>query len=877
MDFNHIEGPSPYNGDNYVGKAQPKSSEQPNLLPKSLATPPTNSEAHVHFSSRTAPVDDAFLHELDQVLDTKATQIEKELKGLEGSKKIQELINAALETGNWGIWGHQFCDTTRKSVKEGLEFLENVLPHHLLSQLPHHNQLDRLGGLLSLSGVFLTALDSSSQGLALVCRTKILQRSRELLQYFKSIYQENPSLSTSIMAPAQESVDHLPSSLENLKSIYKILEGWEVNLDLEEEILVKEKRLFAVNTASNILYILNTPLVYLPKEVIVEHIKIAAELGCSWIMSGLEIVTTGFEFIHAKKNAQIFNQWANAYKQWQDEHLPKGKISGEKVQEEQLPPHTPPSFPSAKEHEAALFKFFDEAQDLSQIRSYLKKFNIDLNPALKFKEEFLHQLETNTAERAQLITAYIQAGTLEALDVIIKTSSNLLDKREAIAKKKMLLLKPQYHTVEAKAQELKKNAFIRDIQNILWGEMQSPQCSAKAIKEQFQKWGFYEAPTEKSRKVIQALEQFEKVPFKTSFFKRKLIQEFYKWMDHPTAMDEQFQAWVQTQSKEQMLQTYIDHQETIEHTTKNALKQMVQQKHEIENRFIKFKQTKAAVHFSVATISLTISVGLTILGLLTVPFGGAGLILLMISLGSTVISLGLLGASYYQAYREKPNSTLTLSIRFQAKMTWTRLRAAIQAYQHQAKEKKLLEIAKVLHRLQMSTSLDKEHEAEYQQAFLDYEKAKLQFEESEKKTKEWLKKLKKLETHLAKQSWQDFAKQAALQIGRDSAAFDTLQAFQQALEACDLRLLSEETKTLLSVQLGLDLEALQAQMNKDPKAIKKTLRDFFALNDAELVSFIRKMHLKQRVHLKSEQAFNNTVSFFKKFFKTHTTSPKTVF
>ncbi len=854
MNIGSIENPSSQPQQPKVEKVQPQISLPFSSLPPPLSADTSTSSKSINFSPSKAPVDDHLLQEIDVILNKHATYIEKELENLEKHKSEQELLEGILETESWAAWSQQFCNSTKENVQNGLEFLEHVLPHKLLENLPSSSQLEGMGRILALSGAFLTALDSGTKGLALLCRSKILRRSEELLQEMQKI---------------EASGD---SSQEQLETVRQLLKEWETNLFFEKESFAEEKTEFALNTASSILLILSTPLTYIPKEVILEHVKIAAEIGLSGIMSGLELAIGGWELYKSHKESKVFHQWIQAYQSWQKRHLPRFKLTETGMQREETVSSSLVSLPlTQKAHEAALFKFFNEAKDLSEIRNYLKDFNIKLDSSWQSKEEFLSHLETNFAYRFKLVWSYLHVQrSLEALDVVIHTSQDLLEKRRAISQKKILLLKPHFHTVEAKIKEMKKQLFIQDMQNVLWEQMRSSHGSPSLIKQQLQKWGFYHPQGNKQhQKVLQALRQFEsaKSPKATLEQKENLIKEFYQWMEHPTAMDEQFQAWYATQSQDTLLQFYVDHQETIENTTKNALKEMVQKKHAIESRFIQFKLNKSRIQFSIATIALVISVTLTILGLVSLPFGGAALILLGISLGSSLISLGFLGAGFYQAYREKPNATKTLSPRFQLKMTWAKLRTAIETYAHQSKEKKLLEVAKVLYKLQMLKKTNEQNEKDYQKALADYVKAKEAFTESQKKMNKWSKRLKKLEDHLAKKSWQDFARQAALQINSKPAAFDSLQAFQKAFEACDFRLLNEETKHLLEVQLGLDLEHLQAQVNKDPESIKDTLREFFVLGDTELVSFIKKAHLKKRVRSLSGHGVKNHPSSFKIIFK----------
>ena len=141
---------------------------------------------------------------------------------------------------------------------------------------------------------------------------------------------------------------------------------------------------------------------------------------------------------------------------------------------------------------------------------------------------------------------------------VIQTSKDLLTKRQGIAEKKLLFLKPHFQTLKPKIQELKQASFKQN---------------------------------------------------------------------NPAASKKQFQTWFRKQSQDDLLRFYIDHQETIENTTKNALKEMVSKKFEIETRFINFKLTRSSLAFSLATISLTVGCTLAVIGLLTSPVGGAGLIL----------------------------------------------------------------------------------------------------------------------------------------------------------------------------------------------------------------------------------------------------------
>jgi hypothetical protein len=179
-------------------------------------------------------------------------------------------------------------------------------------------------------------------------------------------------------------------------------------------------------------------------------------------------------------------------------------------------------------------------------------------------------------------------------------------------------------------------------------------------------------------------------------------------------------------------------------------------------------------------------------------------------------------------------------------LIFANLASAIENYRHQSNKKRLYETAFTMQTLRLSTKISGNHDAKaYHQALAAYEKAKLDFAISESQADYWKEKAKKLQNRLTRASWQDFAHQAGLHVAKDSKNFDSLIAFQQALQECDLSLLSEETTELLEVYLGLDMKALQRDIGKNPDAIKSALQKFFNLEDSGLATFI--VHQKARI------------------------------
>ncbi len=541
---------------------------------------------------------------------------------------------------------------------------------------------------------------------------------------------------------------------------------------MESAINFEEKLKGELDWTLSIYNILSLALDIIPHKELSGKFK-AVMSGMSWMMSALEVITSGLELKKISKESAAFNNWKMAFHKWQKKHQPvfieteKGLYLKKNFQ----PPLAP--ILSKKEHIKTLWAIIEKAENLEEIRNQLKDFGIEIDPKLPSKKELIILLKKDQDYFfRELALPYLSfQKTLESLNQVIQSSKDLLTKRKTIVEKKLLLLKPHFLTMEPKIKELKRASFKQS---------------------------------------------------------------------NPTASKKQFQTWYKKQSQDDLLRFYIDHQETIESTTKNALKEMVSKKYEIETKFINFKLTRSSLAFSLATISLTVGCTLAVIGLLTSPVGGAGLILLILSIGSIATSFGISGAGLYQAYREKPEATGAFFKGIQLKILWTQLQQAIQNYFHQSKEKKLVEVAKILHNLQQST-MQKE-EPKYQEAFIAYKKAKTDFEQSQERVQKWNQKLQHLQNGLAKKHWHDFARQASLKSSESLESFDTLRAFNEALQACDLRLLSDETKTLLKMQLGLDLETLQAEVKKsaenNPETIKNALQKFFILDDAGLISFI---------------------------------------
>ncbi len=283
--------------------------------------------------------------------------------------------------------------------------------------------------------------------------------------------------------------------------------------------------------------------------------------------------------------------------------------------------------------------------------------------------------------------------------------------------------------------------------------------------------------------------------------------------------------------------TYRRHQQTLENDTKNVITKLIQRKHALEYKFLKSKLKQAKLQVNVATICLTVRIGIAITGLLFTPIGGSGIILFLLSSGSVTTKIGIFGANYLQSLKYKPRETRTVTHLFRLRLTYTKLRKSLADYSLQLNKRRLERTTTNLYDVAISLFRSKKinREEEDLKKFANIIKSQAKFEH-------WTKKLEKMQTHLKQERWKDFAEYTA-------SSSDILDNLQKTLEIADFRLFSKETRELLEVQLGIDLNALQAQIQEEPSAIKETLQEFFTFDNAMLLAFILHQQKLREKHL----------------------------
>lgn len=324
------------------------------------------------------------------------------------------------------------------------------------------------------------------------------------------------------------------------------------------------------------------------------------------------------------------------------------------------------------------------------------------------------------------------------------------------------------------------------------------------------------------------------------------IQEVEHWA---------IQQWIDNQSEDRLLSTYVDYHAILDPTIKNAMAEMVQKKHEIQKSFLKMKTTDLGLRFTVSAIIFGVALTLAILALAANPFAGAALIFTVLSVGSTLLGIGLMGAGYYHAYKQQPGLTAaTLKgayIRlgyFQVRMTLSSIKEKIVELGRKIAQKRRDLVDNIVQKLSPVSKLSSKegYEETVVEKGIAEQKEADQLKKSQKQSEIWKAKADALEIELQEITWKDFADQAKLKVAAKETEFDTLETLNHLLTSCDFDLLSEDTKYLLENQLGINIHELQAKINEnpnDPAIVKKLVRDFFNMHDDAFAVFTTKQQL----------------------------------
>lgn len=602
-------------------------------------------------------------------------------------------------------------------------------------------------------------------------------------------------------------------TLEKTKKQYPndpFIKEWEAKIENERAQFSSDSVFVGVRGLRNLSYLVKFTIEHLDLATLPAGHKIAELLGIAGSVFGT--IISAISLSRSVENASTYKNWTSSLKKWQEKAWPRIKSTFSAIASARS---TYATTTKLDDYRIELNQLIKNSKNISDLRSKLNELGVTLDRSISSKKEARRQIN---------LQQYMDSReNAKVLDHIIHTSENLLEKRQAITDKKIHQLEPRFEELQPQIKEVVKPQYIRQL-NELIDMCTRPQSTLEGIRA---------AMDDMHIEIISTFDLKTKEDYARYF---NLIKS-----DPNILENRRFIDWFSSQSKESLLRKYVDHQATIAQTTKNSLIEMVAKKQEIEGKFVNFKVTESSVAFSIAAISLTITAVLTIVGLATAPVGGAALILLALSVGTGIVSLSMFAAGHYLAYRYRRSNysleAFTYSIGYQ--LFTAKVRSSIDEFLYDMKRRKF---ENVTHRIESLASKSKTDPKLVQQQTL----LKKDLKTKEARVLEWKTRIEELENRRAQQSWQDFVSHARLRIGTVESPFDTLKAFTQAFEKCDLSLLDDDTISFLEVQLGIKIEFLQEKLKADPDAVKNTLQKFFTLGDSELVSFIEQQESRIR-------------------------------
>lgn len=302
-----------------------------------------------------------------------------------------------------------------------------------------------------------------------------------------------------------------------------------------------------------------------------------------------------------------------------------------------------------------------------------------------------------------------------------------------------------------------------------------------------------------------------------------------------------FGVAVEGKTEDELIASYVDYHAVLDPTIKHAIADMVQKKHEVQKSFLKAKRLDLAIQFIASTILFGAAAALAILAFVANPIAGTALILTLLSVGSTVLGVGLMIAGYAKAYQLQPRYTAaflkgaTLRVAYyNARSSLSSIREGIAEFNRKIKQRRRDAADRRVQRLKKISP---------EESLQEKGKLETKLKEQEKKSQEWAAKAQALEEELQTLAWKDFAEKASLQVAAKEQEFDTLETLNSLLMNCDFNLLSDETQKLLDDQLGINVHQLQEKIGEnpeDPGIVKKLVRDFFNMTDDAFTQFIAK-------------------------------------
>jgi hypothetical protein len=495
------------------------------------------------------------------------------------------------------------------------------------------------------------------------------------------------------------------------------------------------------------------------------------------------------------------------------------------------------------------------AGDLKKFREIVQGLSVvPSNPAsIKYLDTWYQTWfdQTKATNPDELIKLTIQHQGITNTGVV--PAEDLLAKRKNVTQEKAAALLPKFEQKREKIYEALKSYYKESLEEAL-------------------------NPDADTLKILIKLKLITEGTQELSIEEEKEYKEVVQYLlKNAEALEGAYDDWfgqLETSNKEDLIKLYIDKHQTIEQTLKHSLREVVDHKLKIENEFIKLSLKEAKATFGVTTACAIISIGLFIVGLATLPLGGVGAILMLVAAAPIALSLGFWVAELVLSYRKKPATTLAHYKGLSFKLITNRLMKGLAVSRMNSKAEKVKTQAALIDSLtQVSTQNlqnDPRHQADLREASTNFQKAKADYEASQISAAKWTERVDNLEKKLGSLGWQDFAKNASLQIGKarkeaDSPqnpfigpihptrerleAFDSLTAFNDALKNSDFDLLSDETLYILESQLGIRKTELQSMISEGGNSLELLLQKFSVLKQDEILRFIARQTARMKLDL----------------------------
>lgn len=757
------------------------------FLPPEQSTSPLTGRDFI--ASNYSPED------LAKLMAEKEREIDEVISKIKSQKSKTSVIDGGMAVKSNSL---ELVNKARDYTTKGMDYLESVLPSDIIGDPDVASRITQSYAVLELSQVIQNALDSGLTRLANMYKGKLLDECANILKEVKKNYEMN-----------------------NEKVPAKIKE-WEMRINHDRDYLSTANVKLGFTMGKRAISILKLP-----------SIKKILSQGEPYISKGLSIVGPAIGFVlsvlglqSTEDTSSKYNSWVEKYKAWQKKTEAQGPIVALNTDEQ------PKQLSSVKKIAQNMklpeqqynteFKNLVNNRSFSEICSVLKQCDFELDASIKTKEQFVDILAHQTGFKKQIMAHYFAyRNNLHQINAIIEGSENLVVKREAIVEKKLLQLRIRFEEIKPQLYKVNKSHFdeafktLMEEVSLLKGVKLAPH-----LKATMEKLGL---TVPANVKTLQEATSYL-ISIKTS----------------PLMYNTTYKKWFSIQPRDGLLKKYIDHQETLEQATKNAMKVMVSKKHELDGKFLKSKlvDTRLSFSFSTATTICTTVTGLLAYAALP-ALAGVAVVAKWLSVASTAAGYGFMGLGYFMSYKYQ-NSSFNLKTYFEnISFNYSSLRANLQNFSKLASQKKLKATEEIVNNLQKihKKTDDTNYDKALVKALDDYKKAKGEFEASERKLNYWKEKAKKLGDSIAHKAWQDYVQFASLKIDETGTSFDTIKALESALHESDVSLFDPETKKFFEVQLGINLPAVQKEMEKNPKALKDALKNLFTMDEGYAAYF----------------------------------------